>query len=116
MVLILSLGLVHTPAFARDEATKAKERIASFPIGSSVSVRLRDHRELRGRLSAREGSSFQLEAPDPVTVAYADVKSVKPIGYVPTISNSAFSRRATIGVIVIGAIIGIAIWAASQLK
>jgi len=116
LALLLSFGLFNTPAFAGDKTAKMKQKIASYPIGSSVSVRLRDHRELRGRLSARGESSFQLEAPDTVSVAYADVKSVKTVDFVPPTSNNAFSRQATIGIVVIGAIIGIAIWAASQLK
>ena len=72
LTILLSFGLVTSPVFANDKKTKMKNQVASCPIGSYVSVRLRDHRELRGRLSARGESSFQLEAPDPVSVAYSE--------------------------------------------
>lgn len=117
LAMVLALGLLNQPALADgDGASRIREKIAAVPVGSEIMVRLKDHREFHGRLADRQEQSFQLETPDAVSVAYRDVKSVKRTDSVPPMGNSAFNRRVTIGIIVIGAIIGIAIWAASQLK
>lgn len=97
-------------------AARIKERIARISIESYIRVRMNDGEELRGRLMNRAEDNFRVRGVDASDVAYSDVKSVKVLQAQSAFSNGLTGKRLLIPVLVVGAILGIAIWAASQLK
>lgn len=123
---LLILGLLPGKAEARApgaQGSKAeihtaqiKEQIAGIPLQTYVRVRLQNGEDLRGRLSNRSENEFELQSADTLTIKYSDVKSVKVLQALGSSTNSWATRRLLVGVAVVGAILGIAFWAASQLK
>jgi len=97
-------------------AARIKGRVSRLPLESYIRVRMNDGEELRGRLMSRSEDGFQVRSVDISELAYSDVKSIKVLQAQSAFSNGFSGKRILIPVVVVGAILGIAIWAASQLK
>jgi len=115
LAALLLLGVVDRPAQADDgghssaaelKAAKQKERLSTIPIGASVRLKMKDGTQLRGRLAVRGDDVFEVETPEPVTVRYLEVKSVKRIDVAPSMSNSAFGKTGRT-LLIIGAVVAV---------
>ena len=111
LILVTFSGASTRTVFASAEhlnkqAAKLKLQIEGFPPGTSIKVKLKDHREIEGELVARSEGGFELAASEPVTLNYTEVKDVaEDPGGQPTSGSSQspprhhghFLRNALIG-------------------
>jgi len=70
-----------------------KRELSTIPIGSPVRVRMKDHTERYGHLSAVGDDAFQIESPELIIIDYSEVKSVRITDVVPKLGNSAFGKK-----------------------
>lgn len=99
---------------AAAEAARIRQKIERIPPQTYLRVRFRDGREMRGRLLAYSEHDFRLQSADTVDIPYPDVKSVKAINLDG--ERSWVIRALVIPGLVVGGILAIGIWAASQTR
>jgi hypothetical protein len=110
--LFVANGLYAAPRPPTDkEIAKVKKQAGQlFNEGARVIVEMRDGRKLQGSIHTLEAQEFVLvDGAYDSRLAYADVKKLKRV------SLSLKSRRA-VGLAVVGGIIGLAIFGASQAR
>ncbi len=82
LILLIASGASARTAFAStaehdaQRVAKVKMQVASLSPGTSIKVKLKDHRQIHGEFVARSEDTFDLAAPEPITVGYIEVKSV----------------------------------------
>lgn len=58
------------------QLTKFKMQLENIPVGTVLKVKRKDHSEVAGELIASSEEGFELAAPEPINITYAEVKSV----------------------------------------
>lgn len=99
---------------AAAEAARIKDKIERIPPQTYLRVRFRDGREMRGRLLTYSEQDFRLQSAETVDIPYADVKSVKAIKLDG--ERSWVIRALVIPGLIVGGIIALGVWAATQTR
>jgi hypothetical protein len=58
------------------QAAKVKRQIDGFAPGAFLRVKLKDQRQIEGKLGDRSEEGFQLDTPQTIQVSYSEVKKV----------------------------------------
>ncbi len=117
LAAILVLGCAGArPAGSEAQASRIKGKIAVIPLQTYLRVRGYDGREIRGRLLDRSEEGFRLQSADTAVFRYADVKSVKVLETRAFTGAAGPRHRLLTAVIILGAILGIGFYAASQTR
>ncbi len=100
LVLLLSSGASARTAFAAsakhdaERAAKVKLQVDGLAPGTSVKVRLKDHRKIEGKLAAHTEGSFQVNTPQLTEISYTEVKNVTEApGDQATPANNQYPSR-----------------------
>jgi small nuclear ribonucleoprotein (snRNP)-like protein len=116
-VLLLNLAAPARAAqkTADDPALKVMNKVLRLGAGASVEVKLRDGRKLKGKLGEADEDAFMVvdSKGGRTRVTYESVKSLKRQGEFGTSSDI---KMALIGVGMIGGIILLGVFAASQTR
>ncbi len=81
-IFLIASGFSARTAFASSaehdvqRAAKVKLQLDSFAPGAVITVKLKDHRKIEGKLVARLETGFELAAPKSVIIRYTEVKGV----------------------------------------
>ena len=82
---MLCIFLLVPPVYAQPEASSIQEQVSNSPAGTRLRVKLRNGTQVDGKLVSADERSFAVQPgkylpnarPEPVTVAYRDVRSLK---------------------------------------
>ncbi|WP_321475783.1 hypothetical protein [uncultured Paludibaculum sp.] len=106
-VLGLALLLIPVQSFAR---TTPADQAARIPLGSTVSVKLLDHTQMRGRLLQVRSEDFDLQTArnnrlEILAIRYDATRSIK--------ADNPLQRRRLIGILIAGGLFGLLIGTAA---
>ena len=82
LILLITSGVSFRSAYASSAqhdaewAARVKLQIDGLAPGTSVKVRLKNHRKIEGKLGAHAEESFQVNTPQPTEISYTAVKIV----------------------------------------